>query len=401
MRDEVIAKYKLDLDAVAEEFIWAVNKQHSQGVGLEAFGAVTGTYSALDTNAALDSCGLSYADRIVDGGFRLWLYDSNGNYDSDATLVVDASITSIDDIVTAINAIDAGKISATIVNNKLQVNGVNGYTFAFSDDTSNALAALGINTFFRSAGAGNMAVNDNIGVDKDAIAAAVVANNIGPAIADTANDPSGTGTIVTSGHYTGGEGAIYEIQISTGGAVGVAEFQWRKDGGAWSVPPIVTTGGSQAVDVDGLSVTFIPGTYVANDTFSVAVKADSAFYGNFTSGDNANAIAIADLQYASMNVSQWICDRIKGNTEGGITANIEDAYHAMLGSMGITSASISGAKDFGETMVSKLSEVRDSISAVSLDEEMTRLIEFQHAYAAASKLISIADEMLDTLLSVK
>ncbi len=400
MRDEVCAKYKLDLDGVAEEFIWAVNQQHSQGVGLEAFSAVTGTYSASDTATALDSCGLSYADRIVDGGSRLWLYDSNGEYDTDTTISIDASVTSIDDIATAINAIDPGKISATIVNNKLQISGVNDYTFAFSDDTSNALAALGINTFFTGDSAGSLDVNDDIGFDKNFISAAVVTNNVGSAVPDTANDPSGTGAIVTSGHYIGGEGSTYEIQITTGGDIGVAEFQWRKDGGAWS-GPILTTGGSQAIDVDGLSVTFIPGTYVANDTFSVEVKTDSGFYGNFTSGDNTNAIAIVNLQYESMDFSQWICDRVDGNTEGSITTNIESAYHAIVGSMGITAKSISGSKDFEEAMVNELTGIRDSISAVSLDEEMTKLIEYQSAYAAASKLISIADEMLNTLLSTR
>jgi flagellar hook-associated protein 1 FlgK len=38
---------------------------------------------------------------------------------------------------------------------------------------------------------------------------------------------------------------------------------------------------------------------------------------------------------------------------------------------------------------------------VSLDEEMTNLIKFQHAYTAAAKLISVSDEMLETLLSTK
>ena len=52
-------------------------------------------------------------------------------------------------------------------------------------------------------------------------------------------------------------------------------------------------------------------------------------------------------------------------------------------------------------MMNKLSETRNSISAVSLDEEMTNLIKFQHAYSAAAKLIGISDEMLKTLLAVK
>jgi flagellar hook-associated protein 1 FlgK len=52
-------------------------------------------------------------------------------------------------------------------------------------------------------------------------------------------------------------------------------------------------------------------------------------------------------------------------------------------------------------MVNKLGEIRDSISGVSLDEEMTNLIKFQHAYAAAAKLISVSDEMFNTLLGLR
>jgi flagellar hook-associated protein 1 FlgK len=72
-----------------------------------------------------------------------------------------------------------------------------------------------------------------------------------------------------------------------------------------------------------------------------------------------------------------------------------------MGSLGIKSASISRSMAFNEVMVNELGEIRDGISAVSLDEEMTNLIEFQHAYTAAAKLISVSDEMLDTLLSIK
>ena len=52
-------------------------------------------------------------------------------------------------------------------------------------------------------------------------------------------------------------------------------------------------------------------------------------------------------------------------------------------------------------MVDKLNTLRNSISAVSLDEEMTNLIKYQHAYQAAAKLITIADEMLNTLISAR
>ena len=399
MRDEVVAKYKLDLDAVAKELVWSVNVQHSQGVGLEGFSTVAGTYQASSTSTALDSSGISFADRITDGGFRLWLYDSNGNYQTDTTLVIDSDTTSIDDIVAAINAIDPAMISATTVDGTIQINGVNGYTFAFSDDTSNVLAALGVNAYFDGNSAGNMGVNDTIGLEKGFIAAARITNNVGDAVADSGNSTAGTGTIVTGGRYTGTADATYEIRISTGGAVGVAEFQWRKDGGAWSTA-ITATGASQLID-NGVSVTFMPGTYVLSDAYSMEVTANSSFYGDFTTGDNTNALAITELQYTSQQISQWTCDRIDGNTQGSITATIEEYYHSMLGSMGILSSSISRGRDFSEMMVNNLSQIRESVSGVSLDEEMAKLIQFQHAYTAATKLISVSDEMLTPLLELK
>jgi len=300
-RDEVVAKYQLDLDALAKEFTWSVNKQHSQGVGLEGFSSVTGSYQATDTSAALNSTGLGFADKIVDGDFRVCLYDSNGNYDSDAILAIDADLTTIDGIATAINGIDGGtNISATVVDDKLQISSANGYTFAFSDDNSNVLAALGINTFFIGSDAAGMAVNDVIGLNKNNIAAA---------------------------------------QIGSDGAM--------------------------------------------------------------ASGNNANALAVTDLQNTALSISQSTCDRINGNTQGSITSTIEGYYHSMVGSIGIASASVSRDRSFSELMVNELSNIRDSISAVSLDEEMTNLIAYQHAYAAAAKLISVSDEMLKTLLEVK
>lgn len=51
-----------------------------------------------------------------------------------------------------------------------------------------------------------------------------------------------------------------------------------------------------------------------------------------------------------------------------------------------------------ETM---LQRQRDSVSGVSLDEEMTDLIKFQRGFEASAKLITTIDEMLDTVLNMK
>ncbi len=45
----------------------------------------------------------------------------------------------------------------------------------------------------------------------------------------------------------------------------------------------------------------------------------------------------------------------------------------------------------------QLNTQRESISGVSLDEEMINFIKFQQAYAASARMITVIEEMFDVL----
>ncbi len=303
MRDEVVAKYKQDMTELVSEFIWAVNEQHSEGVGLTTFSSATGTYSSSSPASAVSTSasGLDYYDKVSTGTFRVYVYDSTGALANAANVTVTAGATTLNNIATAISAVDPDITATVNGSGQLAISTTNSHTFAFSNDTSGALAALGINTFFTGSTAGGIDINSTIASDKDYIAAA-------------------------------------QIDSSTG---------------------------------------------------------------SFATGDNTNAQAIADLQYSSMQISEWTYDRINGNTEGTTTATIDDYYHGLIGSLGIKASSIKRSSSFSENMVHELETMRDSISSVSLDDEMTQLMQYQHAYSAAAKLFSVADEMMQTLLAQK
>jgi flagellar hook-associated protein 1 FlgK len=49
----------------------------------------------------------------------------------------------------------------------------------------------------------------------------------------------------------------------------------------------------------------------------------------------------------------------------------------------------------------QLKNMQDSISGVSIDEEMINLIMYQKGFEASSRMISTIDEMMDTILSMK
>ena len=42
---------------------------------------------------------------------------------------------------------------------------------------------------------------------------------------------------------------------------------------------------------------------------------------------------------------------------------------------------------------------RDQVSGVSMDEEMSNMLRFQHAYNASARVMTTMDEMLDTLIN--
>lgn len=104
-------------------------------------------------------------------------------------------------------------------------------------------------------------------------------------------------------------------------------------------------------------------------------------------GDNTIANVIGLLQY-------------KGIMDEG-KATVDDYYNSVVGQTGVTVKKARTALESQENILTQLNNIRESISGVSLDEETTKMIEFQKAFDASARLITTADEMFDTVLSLK
>ena len=103
-------------------------------------------------------------------------------------------------------------------------------------------------------------------------------------------------------------------------------------------------------------------------------------------GDNSVALAISDLATTKLL--------------GGGTQTFGEFYSTLAQDVG---SDLSQAQTFSahqSAIVASLQTQRESISGVSLDEEMVNLMKYQHGYEAASKLITTADEMLQTLMDM-
>jgi len=92
--------------------------------------------------------------------------------------------------------------------------------------------------------------------------------------------------------------------------------------------------------------------------------------------------------------------RIKDIVVGDAVIGSFDGFGTMLRfNVGDTLNAAKKAADTSKSLQLAVGNQRMSVSGVSLDEEMTNLIKYQHAYSGASRVITVMDDMLDRLIN--
>jgi flagellar hook-associated protein 1 FlgK len=87
-------------------------------------------------------------------------------------------------------------------------------------------------------------------------------------------------------------------------------------------------------------------------------------------------------------------------TMNGNSSTFEGHYNSLVSKVGGNLRSADAYFNHQTDMVVQLENRRESISGVSLDEEMINLVKFQTAYDAAAKLFVTADELMQTVLNL-
>jgi flagellar hook-associated protein 1 len=134
--------------------------------------------------------------------------------------------------------------------------------------------------------------------------------------------------------------------------------------------PAITLGSARAIKLDAA---------VAGNPDAVAAAADAASL----PGGTGNAVALAKLWDQPLS--------------GGRTAS--ETYGDMVGSIGQRKAAVAQAVDTQNAIKEQIQAMRESVSGVSLDEEMVSLTKYQRAYEAAGKVLSTVDELMQDLIN--
>ncbi|MBF0214078.1 MAG: flagellar hook-associated protein FlgK [Magnetococcales bacterium] len=82
----------------------------------------------------------------------------------------------------------------------------------------------------------------------------------------------------------------------------------------------------------------------------------------------------------------------------GNNASLTSHYATMVGELGSIISQDQESLTAQQSAQSFLSDMRESISGVSLEEELTDLIRFQRAFQASSKMVGVADELMQTII---
>jgi flagellar hook-associated protein 1 FlgK len=84
------------------------------------------------------------------------------------------------------------------------------------------------------------------------------------------------------------------------------------------------------------------------------------------------------------------------NLRGGTA---DDLYTAFVTKIGGDLKNAQTGEQNANVLLSSINDRRQSVSGVSLDEEMTNLVRFQRGYQASARAMSTIDQMLDTLIN--
>jgi flagellar hook-associated protein 1 FlgK len=153
--------------------------------------------------------------------------------------------------------------------------------------------------------------------------------------------------------------------------------------------------------IDGVTLNLVSGAAAAGDRFLIrptvngatgigvaltdpAKIAAAAQIG--AAGDNRNALALAALQTT--------------NTLGNGTASYQSAYSQLVSQVGNKTRELEVTSSAAGRLLSEAKLSLQNESGVNLDEEAANLLRYQQAYQAAGKVMQIASQMFEVLLSL-
>jgi len=436
------------LDTLAASLIKEINNIHSEGVGLSGgFTSLTSTNAVNGAGDQLSNTGLAFPPTVgtyttgtitsVDGGSGTstvtgvgtaftsnvsptdWIEIGVGNFYKILSVVDDNNL-----IIEGVAV--SGLINTDITDGSLYVTITNDATGAITK-TSIAIASDETLTTLQGKLDGIANLSASISGETMSVSTANGFTYNFTKAMDTNPGTIGGSTVSLSGYYDGSDNDIYTftVQDAGTGSIGTGSAMIRVTDASGTVLANLDVGSSYtAGDVlqiaDGISVSFGSGAIAVSDTLAFDVVSDpdttnvltalglnTFFKGSDTStigvtqyiqddvsrigaasgdspGDNTNALRLADVQ----------------NNSATSGASFRDYLSGIVSELGIDMQVSTGETESFSSVILNLEDRRQSLSGVSIEEEMINIIRFQQAFQASAKYVTTINELGDILLNI-
>ena len=203
-----------------------------------------------------------------------------------------------------------------------------------------------------------------------------------------------------------------EGPITYPAAPGTMSITWAATG-----QPAAIAGGTLEGQLTALNAT-IPGAMVDLDAVAanLAATVNAQQAAGFDRAGNAGAAVFSGTTAATLAVVLTDPTKVAASSQKPPVLNGDNAiamsahagdvtgpdaqYRDMMVRLGVQAQSIQRRTETQQAVSGRVDDARESVAGVSLDEEMTNLVAFQHAYSAAAKYITTIDATLDTLITM-
>jgi flagellar hook-associated protein 1 len=214
-------------------------------------------------------------------------------------------------------------------------------------------------------------------------------------LAHDRNTGSASGGSVTIADPTLATFQEYEVQFSGASAYSVVNTAT----GATVTSGAYTSG--SPLSFDGLDVV-ISGTPAAGDVFYVNAQKGAAQQLGLALSDTdkiAAASTVAGIPGNNTNALNLVAIHTNRHVDlGNVTLN--DYHTITIGDVGSATQQSTQALHSKQLEIDQLTALRESVSGVSLDEELTNLLSFQRSFEASARMITVADELMQTMLAM-
>ncbi|AIQ14818.1 flagellar hook-associated protein FlgK [Paenibacillus durus] len=200
----------------------------------------------------------------------------------------------------------------------------------------------------------------------------------------------GGATILAGTTIPAGSRITSPMTVEVDGFNGLHELGYTLSDPATAGIPFFVSPGGGPFTIDNIAVN----PEIANNTDKIAASSKYETVGGVNKtirGNSDVAIALVGLRDAVFQFPANLTSLSQGTTD--------DFFRALTADLGLRAQNIERNFENETSLTTALQMQRQSVSGVSMDEELSDMIRFQQAYNASARVMTSVDEMLDKVIN--